>query len=218
MNGSPTNPSPAANLSPESPGHPRPAPPRRTAHRSLPAPGNVVLIGFMGTGKTTVGRLLAKKLRLAFLDLDRVIVDRTGYGIPTIFAQRGEEGFRAEETAALQGVRTRTHTVIATGGGIVTRPANFPLLADLGFVVWLRATEEVVFDRVSRSKRRPLLETADPRATICRLLAERDPLYAAAAHYVLDTSDQPHAVVADTIAAAAHRFYAARPPAAPAPQ
>jgi len=172
-------------------------------------PVNLVLIGFMGSGKSSIGRLLATKLGFHLLDTDALVVESAGMQITDIFEWKGEEGFREYETKALTCLVDRKvrGAVVATGGGIVTREANLPLLHELGFVVQLTANEEVIFERVSRNKARPLLHTPNPRETISELLARRSPLYEAAADYTLDTSIKSHAQAAEEIIAEARRRY-----------
>lgn len=144
---------------------------------------NIVLVGPMGAGKSTVGRLLASRLGFGFVDTDSVIEDRTGADIPWIFDVEGEEGFRNRETAVLQDLlREQGSMVIATGGGIVTRPENIPLLRELGRVYFLQASLEQLTARTSKDKKRPLLQVKDPKAKIEELLRERTPLYEQAAH------------------------------------
>jgi shikimate kinase len=139
---------------------------------------NIVLVGPMGAGKSTVGRLLASRLGFSFVDTDSVIEDRTGADIPWIFDVEGEEGFRARETAVLRDLlMDGSPMVIATGGGIVTRPENIPLLRKLGRVVFLKASLEQLCSRTSKDKKRPLLQVKDPRAKIIELLQVRTPLY-----------------------------------------
>jgi len=169
----------------------------------MPHPPNLVLIGFMGTGKSSIGRLVATRLRFQFVDTDAVIVERTGLPIAEIFALHGEEQFRDLETSALESCRAEHHRVVATGGGIVLREQNRALLGELGFVVQLAASEEVIFERVSRNASRPLLRTPDPRAAISAMLAERRPLYDATAHLTVDTSTGTKREIADEIARAA---------------
>ena len=161
----------------------------------------------MGSGKSSVGRLLARKLRRRFSDTDRLIISREGREIAEIFETDGEDYFRGAETAALRSLIGRTGLVVATGGGIVTRPENLEILRDLGFVVWLKADEEVIYERVSRNEKRPLVKTADPRATIRDLYAKRLPLYEAAAQFCINTSTLPHRDVAEGIIAEANRRY-----------
>lgn len=164
---------------------------------------NIVLIGFMGCGKSSVGRLIAEKLRYRFVDTDQIIVCEAGVPISEIFATHGEDHFRDLETGVLESLRDKRELVIATGGGIVTRARNLPLLRELGFVVWLSADEGVIFERVSRNKRRPLLQTENPRETIRKLLAERMPLYQGAAQITIDTGAGPHGEIAEAVIRAA---------------
>ena len=173
---------------------------------SLP---NIVLIGFMGSGKSSVGRILAAKLGRRMLDTDALVVEAAGMQIPDIFAARGEEAFRDYESRVLTWLLERpvSGAVIATGGGIVLREANVARLRELGFVALLTADEETLFERVSRKTSRPLLQTPDPRATLRELLALREPFYAKAADFTLDTTPLTHAQVADAVMAEAQRRY-----------
>lgn len=168
---------------------------------------NLVLIGFMGTGKSSVGRLIAAKLRFQFFDLDAVIAERASLEIPEIFVEHGETHFRDLETSALESCSHLTRSVFATGGGIVIRAHNRTVLRELGFVVQLTASEEVIFERVSRNAHRPLLQTADPRATISEMLAARRSLYEEAAQLTIDTSERNHQQSADEIVAAARAAF-----------
>jgi shikimate kinase len=170
---------------------------------------NIVLIGFMGSGKSSVGRRIATRLGWRFVDTDRLVVQKNGVEISGIFKTRGEPFFREEERLALESLKNADHCVISTGGGIVTRTENVALLRELGFVVWLTADEEVIFNRVSRNTKRPLLRTANPRETISKLLAERNRLYEAAAQFTFDTSGISLAQVADQMVEAAQHFFAA---------
>ena len=150
---------------------------------------NVVLIGFMGAGKSTIGERVAKGLGFTFVDTDSLIEKREGKSIPKIFADSGESGFRERESAALESLASLEHIVLATGGGIVTVPSNAALLRELGFVVWLNSGEDAIFRRVSKNQNRPLLRTPRPRETIRDLLREREPLYRACADLEIDTTD-----------------------------
>ncbi len=168
---------------------------------------NIVLVGFMGTGKSSVGRRVARKLGFEFIDTDRVLAEHAGMEIAEIFARHGEAHFRELETGALESLGQFTRSVIATGGGIVLRARNRELLRGLGFVVGLTASEEVIFERVSRNSKRPLLQNENPRDAVCRLLAERRALYEEAAEFTIDTSLIGHDEVAETIAAEARRAF-----------
>jgi shikimate kinase len=172
---------------------------------------NLVLIGFMGSGKSAVGRVVARRLRFRFVDTDALIVKEAGQPISAIFAEHGEEHFRNLETETLRSLRNLRHTVIATGGGVVVKERNHAILRELGFVVWLAASEDVIFERVSRNSKRPLLQTANPRATITEMLAVRRPLYQAAAAWSLDTTTRSHANSAEAIITAARRAFAWAP-------
>lgn len=166
---------------------------------NIPRPENVVLVGFMGSGKSSVGRLVARTLQSRFVDTDRLVVDRAGMEIRDIFASHGEAFFRAEETRALRSLLGDRRLVVATGGGIVTVPENLAALKELGFVVWLTASEEMIWERVSRNTRRPLLHTENPRETVHNLLEARNPIYESAAQMKVDTTTLTHAQVAERI-------------------
>jgi len=175
-----------------------------------PPPRNVVLIGFMGCGKTTVGRKLQELLGYPFLDTDQLIESRTGRTISEIFADQGESAFRDLETQVLGELSgaAAARQIIATGGGIVGRPENRELLRKLGFVVWLRAPVDTILQRVSRNHDRPLLQTDDPRARMEALLAERMPLYQATSHLEIETHGLTCREVACGILESARYFFA----------
>lgn len=168
---------------------------------------NIVLIGFMGSGKTSIGRLVAQRLGFQFIDTDAVVVERVGLPIAEIFAHHGEAWFREQETSALRSLAILNRAVISTGGGIVLRAGNRALLRELGFVAWLTASEEVLFERVSRNKKRPLLHTDDPRTTVHELLATRRPLYEEAAQITVDSSLLTHEAAANLLIAEARRAF-----------
>ena len=152
-------------------------------------PLNVVLIGFMGCGKTTLGARLAHMLGLRFVDMDECIVKKAGCSIPEIFAQQGEAGFRRMESEVLDELAASGRMVISTGGGVVTVPENLPKLQAMGYIVWLNPPEKAIWNRVSRNRSRPLLQTPNPRQTVHDLLESRRPLYAAVADLEADTKD-----------------------------
>ncbi len=153
------------------------------------SPLNVILIGFMGCGKTTIGVRLAGLLGFDFVDMDQLIVNQVGQSIPEIFAERGEAGFRALESAVLDGLRAQgtQRQVISTGGGIVTQPENLPKLQALGAILYLTTSDDLLWQRVRRNKERPMLHTANPRQTFDDLLALRRPMYEAMADVTIDT-------------------------------
>lgn len=152
--------------------------------------GNIFLVGLMGAGKTTVGKLLAKHLSKSFIDCDQEIQRRTGVKIPIIFEIEGEEGFRGRESAVLQELTGRDDVVLATGGGAVLRPENRQLLKERGLVIYLRAAVDDLWQRTRHDKSRPLLQTDEPRAKLTELFQQRDPLYREVADLVVDTSQQ----------------------------
>ena len=156
----------------------------------VPSRENVFLVGLMGAGKTSVGKLLAKRLGKSFHDSDQVIEARTGVRIPVIFEIEGEAGFRAREAAVLQELTALDNIVLATGGGAVLLPANRAALHGRGTVVYLRASVDELWNRTRHDRNRPLLQTADPRARLAQLHEQRDPLYREVAHIVLDTGTQ----------------------------
>ena len=148
---------------------------------------NLFLIGPMGAGKTTVGRLLSDTLRVDFIDSDHEIQRRTGVDIPTIFEFEGEEGFRNREQSVIAELTARDGIVLATGGGAVLREANRQHLSSRGFVVYLQCTPEQQYDRTRRDKNRPLLQTEDPLAKLRSLMQARDPFYRQTADLVIST-------------------------------
>ena len=148
----------------------------------------IVLMGFMGTGKSEVGRRLAQRLGRAFVDTDQLVEERAGKRVAEIFADDGEPAFRALERAAVADAAARSGVVVAVGGGAVLDPENVRLLRDAGVLVYLTARPQVILRRVGDTKHRPLLRD-DPKGTIDRLLAERGPVYAAAADVTVDTSE-----------------------------
>jgi shikimate kinase len=160
---------------------------------------SIVLIGFMGAGKSSTGKALARKMELPCFDTDEIVSRRFGLLVTEIFARFGEEKFRDAETEALGQLSLVTPAIIITGGGIVLRPENVKILRALGRVVSLEADEETLFRRISRRATRPLLQTEDPRATLRELLRVRGPLYGAAADVRLDTSRLTHDEVADEV-------------------
>ncbi len=157
---------------------------------STEIPKNIVLVGFMGCGKSTIARRLGKMLGYEVLDVDTEIESKAGMPITRIFETRGEDYFRQLEAAVLQEIGARPgRFIIATGGGVIGRKRNRGLVKQLGYVVWLQVSRETILERTRRSRDRPLLETDDPAARIDALLAERAPLYREVADLELDTSE-----------------------------
>lgn len=150
-------------------------------------PNNIFLIGLMGAGKSTVGRMLAKRLGKTFFDSDHEIEKRCGVKIPTIFEMEGETGFRKREAAIINDLTHLQGIVLATGGGSVLLPENREYLHIQGFVIYLRANPHDLWTRTKNDKGRPLLNTANPQKTLEDLFRVRDPLYLSIAHHVVET-------------------------------
>ena len=151
---------------------------------------NLILVGLMGAGKTTVGRLLARRLKRSFFDSDEEIERRCGVRIPVIFDIEGEAGFRAREAHAIAELCALEGAVIATGGGAVLSEENRRRIAARATVVYLHARPGHLWHRVRHDRNRPLLATPDPQRKLEELYAERDPLYREVADLVLDTGKQ----------------------------
>lgn len=152
---------------------------------------NIILVGPMGAGKSTLGRLLARALKRPFYDSDQVIEDRCGASIPWIFDLEGEEGFRDRESQVLEELASLEGIVLATGGGAILRPENRAKLRAGGLVIFLKTTVEQQLTRTRKSTHRPLLQTANPRQRLEALREERDPLYAQTAHLTINTDQRP---------------------------
>ena len=157
---------------------------------------NIFLVGLMGSGKTTIGRSLAKKLNLRFVDADQEIETRTGASIPLIFEIEGEASFRQREADVIRDLTAQQGIVLATGGGAVLNENSRRLLRERGTVIYLRASVASLIQRTSHDKNRPLLQTADPKAKIEALSRERAPLYQEVAHIIIETGrPNVHSVV-----------------------
>jgi 3-dehydroquinate synthase len=148
---------------------------------------NIFLVGLMGSGKTTIGRQLAKRLGKRFVDSDHEIEARTGASIPLIFDIEGEASFRRREAEVIRDLSSQRGIVLATGGGAVLDAGTRARLAERGTVIYLRAHVNSILQRVAHDKNRPLLRTPDPRRTLEQLTAQREPLYREVAHLVIDT-------------------------------
>ena len=154
---------------------------------TLAIPDNIFLIGLMGAGKSTVGRILARRLGKRFVDTDHEIEKRNGVTIPVIFEIEGEEGFRRREQELLADLAQEKDLVLSTGGGIVLKPENREVLRNHGFVVYLNARPELLAERTKHDRTRPLLNVEDPLTRLRELHAVRDPLYREVAHAVVET-------------------------------
>lgn len=175
-------------------------------------PKNIVLIGFMGSGKSTVGRELHQRLGYPLVDMDQVIEQRAGKPVTAIFAEDGEDAFRDMETKLLAELSApdAPRRIISTGGGVVGREENRALLRHLGYVVWLHAPIAVILDRTARNRERPLLHTDDPAARIAELMEVRMPLYQEAAHLKVDTAGLDCGELATGILESARYFFTHR--------
>jgi shikimate kinase len=172
---------------------------------------NIFLVGLMGAGKTSVGRLLARRLGKTFVDSDQEIERITGVRIAVIFEIEGETGFRAREGRMLADLAARSNLVLATGGGAVLSEQNRRLLSQHGTVVYLRAAPLDLWQRTRQDRNRPLLHTPNPLAKLTDLFTKRDPLYREIAHIIMDTGNQ-------SLSSLAHRLeqkLAERSPALP---
>ena len=148
---------------------------------------NIFLVGLMGSGKTTIGRALAKKLQKRFIDADHEIESRTGASIPLIFEIEGEDSFRQREADVIADLTTQEGIVLATGGGAILNAESRAFLRERGVVVYLRASVSSIIQRTSHDKNRPLLQTADPKARIEELARQRGPFYEEVAHITIET-------------------------------
>lgn len=158
---------------------------------------NIILLGFMGTGKTSVGKRLAKRLRMDFLDMDDLIEEEEGIPIEEIFARYGEPYFRRKEASICERVSGYDNYVIASGGGVVLNPVNMENLRKNGLLICLTAIPEVIYERIPRAGTRPLLKE-NPQQRIRELLEFRDPYYRKA-DWMIDTSQLSITQVVDKI-------------------
>lgn len=166
----------------------------RTASQTNPLsdgpPKNIILVGLMGAGKTSVGKMLARRLSKTFYDSDQEIERGTGVRISLIFEIEGEAGFRERESKLLADLVKEENFVLATGGGAVVSETNRTVLAAHGTVVYLRATAKDLWQRTRHDKNRPLLQTENPMAKLQELFTQRDPLYREIADIIIDTGSQ----------------------------
>lgn len=149
---------------------------------------NIFLVGLMGAGKTTIGRTLARRLKLEFIDSDCEIEARTGVSIPVIFEIEGEDGFRRREAQTIAEVAERQGVVLATGGGAVLNADTRDVLRKHGWVIYLNVPPHLLYERTRHDRNRPLLQVADPLARLRELHQQRDPLYREVADFIVDGS------------------------------
>ena len=148
---------------------------------------NIILIGAMGVGKSTIGKRLAKRLAIEFYDSDEEIIKKTGVDIATIFEYEGEKGFREREEKIIGELCKLKNIVLATGGGSILSMKNRELLKKTGVVFYLKASIETLLKRTGNEHSRPLLKTFSKRETVSDLLEQRTPIYESAAHYTINT-------------------------------
>ncbi|MHA1370419.1 MAG: shikimate kinase [Promethearchaeota archaeon] len=162
---------------------------------------NISLIGFMGTGKTTVGRIVAERLNKRFIECDDFIVKKAGKSIPEIFALDGEIAFRELEIQVMKEIQDENNCVFSTGGGVVLNNINVLYMNKSSVVICLVARPDVIYKRIMNEgkEKRPLLAKPDPMAEIVRLLEFRKPFYAAATNLLIDTSNLPIEDVVDKV-------------------
>jgi shikimate kinase len=150
---------------------------------------NIYLVGMMGAGKTSIGRLLSKRSRRRFYDSDHVIEERTGVTIPTIFDLEGEQSFRDREEAVIAELARLSYIVLATGGGAILRENNRQALCSSGIIVYLRGSVEDLWRRTRKDKNRPLLLTDNPRQKLAEIYSVRDPIYSSVADIIIETGN-----------------------------
>jgi len=180
-----------------------------TIENKLGLPKNIILVGFMGCGKSTIGRQISLQLNYPLIDTDNLISESMGMSIPDIFEKHGEEYFRSLETELITQLTAKDteNSVISTGGGLPVRPENRPILNKLGYVVWLKASVDSIIERTQSTSHRPLLQTSNPKLTIQNLLAERESAYSDGADLVINTDDLAIADTAHGIIESARYYF-----------
>ena len=188
-----------------------------TARLSVPVPKTIVLIGLMGAGKSRVGRLLAQRLGLEFIDADKEIEEAARCSIEETFERHGEAAFRDGERRVIARLLDGPVHVLATGGGAFMNQETRAKIRERGIAVWLRADLDLLTRRVSRRRNRPLLKKGKPRNILKRLMAERHPVYAEAP-IVVDSGDEPPELIVDRVVEALETYMDALPRVRPGPK
>lgn len=160
---------------------------------------NIFLVGPMGAGKSTIGKMLADRTRRQFIDADAVIVEKTGVEIELIFEIEGEEGFRKRESRLIEELTAQDDIVLATGGGAILSPENRDWLKQRGTVIYLQATAEQLYERTAKDRKRPLLQTNDRLGKIRELLALREPIYRQLADIEISTEGKSVKQIVDKL-------------------
>lgn len=168
---------------------------------------NLILVGLMGAGKTTLGRQLSTHFNRPFYDSDHVICERTGVSIPTIFEMEGEQGFRHRESEVVKELCAMQHIVLATGGGAVLREENRVALRQGGVVVYLHVLPEILFERTRYDNNRPLLQVGDPLMRFRQLYEVRDSIYRETAHIVLEVGKAGSQTTLHKLLNAVHAYW-----------
>lgn len=160
---------------------------------------NIALVGFMGCGKTSVGRCLAARTGYDFVDTDDLVAEKAGKPVAEIFSAEGEGAFRVMEREVLQGLVGRKRMILSTGGGLILEPVNREALRRMGIVAWLDADPDLLFERASRSGRRPLLQTDTPKESFHQLLESRIAIYSDTSDFRVDSTALDHTQTAEAI-------------------
>ena len=167
---------------------------------------NVILIGYMGCGKSTVGRRLSYRLKMPYVDTDKLIETKQGITISEIFAREGEDAFRNMETECVKSLfENKQDYVIAVGGGLPIREENRALLKKLGKVIYLRAKPDTIYERLKEDTTRPLLQGENPHAKICAMIGQRGPIYEVAADCIIDVDEKSFEEIINEIEEAVSR-------------
>ncbi|MFZ4116738.1 MAG: shikimate kinase [Chthoniobacterales bacterium] len=171
------------------------------------ANSNIILIGFMGAGKSSIGKRLAKKFKYTYIDTDQRVVEKIKMSIRTFIETEGEQQFRLIESEVLKNLLGGKNLVLATGGGIILDPKNREVLRQLGTIIWLHASTDTLFERARRQSSRPLLEVENPRHTFNQLLSQRLPIYETLSPIKIDTTHLSYEQTIELIVRELHNIY-----------